>query len=97
MKTKLSEHRKLLKYAHHRNGICGRPFDVAIISEPHPELIKGERQKKLVIYFPGDDCACAVFDLAQLSELDIAFGSNSWRGDHYADDMAALNKEANEV
>lgn len=94
MKTKLHNRRKLIKLAHHRNGVCGRGFDVAIITEPDETNMK-KRRHMLVVYFPGTDCACAAFDLEKLDQRDIAFGSNSWRGDHFADDMKALNGNAN--
>lgn len=94
-KTQLSDGRKLIQLAHHRNGIYGRPFDVAIITEPNPDKPKKMR-KMLVVYFPGDDIACAAFDLEKLAAEDIKFGSNSWRGDHYSEDMRTLNEEAND-
>lgn len=95
MKTqvKLSNRRKLLKLAFHRNGICGRAFEVAILSEPSETQI-GKRKKMLAVYFPGDDVACAVFDLEKLVQEEIRFGVNSYRGDRYSDDMKAIHEEA---
>ena len=37
---------------------------------------------KLAVLFP-EERQCAVLDVARLAAGDIAFGSNSWRGDHY--------------
>ncbi len=67
----------LIASAHHRNGVAGAPFDVAIFKE------RGRAaDRKLAVLFdaPGH---CAVLDLALLTAGDIAFGSNSWRGDDY--------------
>ena len=68
---------RIITIAQHRNGICGAPFDVALFKDAGPE---GSR--KVAILFPGEG-RCAVLDVAKLAAGDIAFGSNSWRGDHY--------------
>lgn len=64
--------------SHHRNGITGAPFDVAIMTYQGRDM--------LVIDFGdiGGSPAVAAFDLRKLEKRDIAFGSNSWRGDVYA-------------
>ncbi len=67
----------IIAIAQHRNGICGAPFDVALFKDAGPE---GSR--KAAILFP-EEGRCAVLDVAKLAAGDIAFGSNSWRGDHY--------------
>jgi hypothetical protein len=67
----------IIDIAHHRNGISGAPFDVALFEDHDPE---GSR--KVAILFE-EPCHCAVLDVAKLAQGDIAFGSNSWRGDHY--------------
>ena len=65
---------KILAVAHHRNGVCGAPFDVAIVHD-------GET-KKVVILFE-EKYVCAVLDIDMLSQDNIRFGENSWRGDQY--------------
>jgi hypothetical protein len=65
---------KLIELAQHRNGICAAPFDVV--------LFRDGETRKLAILFP-EPGRCAVLDIAKLAAGDIAFGSNSWRGDHY--------------
>lgn len=65
---------RVLAAAHHRNGVCGEPFDVAIVDD-------GE-SKKVVILF-GEKNTCAVLDIKMLAEGNIRFGENSWRGDQY--------------
>lgn len=87
--------KRVVQLAYHRNGISGLGFHVAIVEEAEDRVdasgkpLKGTR-RMLVVRFPGDiadegtgNVVCAVFDLAQLAAGDIAFGSNSWRGDHY--------------
>jgi hypothetical protein len=67
----------ILGIAHHRNGVGGAPFDVALFKERGP---CGSRKVGIVFDEPGH---CAVLDVAMLAASDIAFGSNSWRGDNY--------------
>ena len=69
---------KLLSHAHHRNGICGAPFEVCIF-----DSIEGNTTTRMVgILFEGRG-QVAVFDLGLLAAGDVAFGSNSWRGDEF--------------
>lgn len=63
--------------AFHRNGICGAPFAVILFEDTGPEA-----GRKIAILF-DDPGHCAVLDVARLAAGDIAFGSNSWRGDTY--------------
>ena len=63
--------------AHHRNGISGAPFHVIVFTDTGPEA-----SAKVGIVFDEPHC-CAVLDIAKLHARDIAFGSNSWRGDNY--------------
>ncbi|HEX3147023.1 MAG TPA: hypothetical protein VHR66_03015 [Gemmataceae bacterium] len=65
---------EILALAHHRNGICGVPFHVAIFRE-------GD-SKRIGILFPAEG-HCAVLDLNLLGAGEIRFGFNSWRGDQY--------------
>ena len=63
--------------AYHRNGICGAPFEVVLFEDQGPE-----GSSKVAILFE-EPHYCAVLDVAKLAAGDIAFGSNSWRGDKY--------------
>ena len=67
----------IIDIACHRNGICGAPFDVVLFEDYGPEA-----SRKVAILFESDSC-CGVLDVAKLAAGDIAFGSNSWRGDHF--------------
>jgi hypothetical protein len=68
---------KIIDIARHRNGVSGEPFEVVLFQE------KGRRgSRKVAILFEGNG-QCAVLDVAKLAAGDIAFGSNSWRGDDY--------------
>ena len=63
--------------AHHRNGISGAPFDIFVFEDSDSI---GRRKPGILFEEPHN---CAVLDVTQLTEGDIAFGSNSWRGDQY--------------
>lgn len=77
--------------AHHRNGIGGDPFYVIRFYDPD------EKSNMLGFVFDGDEdetglptwdwrkhgCRAAVVDI-DLAQTTVAFGENSWRGDHYA-------------
>jgi hypothetical protein len=68
---------RIIAIAHHRNGVGGTPFDVLLFKDRGPQ---GSR--KVAILFEEPRC-CAVLDVDKLAAGDIAFGSNSWRGDEY--------------
>ena len=68
---------KIITTAYHRNGICGAPFEVVLFEDQGPE---GSRKVAVLFEEPYH---CAVLDVARLAAGDIAFGFNSWRGDHY--------------
>ena len=77
----------ILNIDYHRNGICGAPFHAIIFRDSGPE-----GSVKLSIVF-DTEFHCAVLDIAKLADCDIAFGSNSWRGDHYEPFLRrAINK-----
>jgi len=86
----------IISIDYHRNGICGCPFTVAIFDEPDAD---GNARRMLAVVFDsdkgtgrgGDDGRCAVFQVDKLTSGDIAFGSNSWRGDRYEN---IIRKEA---
>ena len=59
----------------HRNGISGAPFHVMIFRDP------GEGRMVGIVF--DEPHHVAVFNLDKLANGDIAFGSNSWRGDQY--------------
>ncbi|MBY0457830.1 MAG: hypothetical protein K2V38_10865 [Gemmataceae bacterium] len=59
----------------HRNGVCGAPFHVVRFRDPEATLLLG-----VVFDAPSH---VAVFRFDALAEGLIAFGRNSWRGDHY--------------
>jgi hypothetical protein len=67
--------------AHHRNGVGGAPFHAVLFDEDkyaHPD----DQGRKVAVVFDEPDY-CAVLDVKMLAAGDIAFGSNSWRGDEY--------------
>ncbi len=78
--------------AYHRNGIGGAPFYVAYFTDDRDGDVQGRQMVGIV--FPEYEMATAVFDLHLLSEGVIAFGENSYRGDHFD---AELRKRAPKV
>ena len=78
---------KIIDIAHHRNGVCGAPFDVALFKERG-----SEGSLKVGILFEEAN-HCAVLDVAKLAAGDIAFGLNSWRGDDYEPHLRQAIKE----
>ena len=67
----------LLKIARHRNGIGGAPFNAIVFADTG----EGASVKVAIVFdAPGHT---AVLDINKLVECDVAFGSNSWRGDAY--------------
>ena len=67
---------KIIDTAHHRNGVAGSPFDVVLFK------VQREQGVKVGVLF-DDPGVCAVLDVTLLAAGDIAFGSNTWRGDDY--------------
>jgi hypothetical protein len=75
----------LKSIAHHRNGCCGVGF--------HVVLFKDGKDLMLGVKFDNDtdedgneiknEVYTAVFNVAQLVAGDIAFASNSYRGDYF--------------
>ena len=67
----------IINIDYHRNGIGGAPFHAIIFRDDGDES-----SVKLGIVF-DQLWHTAVLDIAKLAKCDIAFGSNSWRGDQY--------------
>lgn len=81
---------KILDTAHHRNGVAGAGFDVVLF-----KVIR-ERGAKVGILF-DDPGYCAVLDVSLLAAGDIAFGSNSWRGDDYEPSLRRAIQDGRET
>jgi hypothetical protein len=72
---------QIVNAALHRNGIGGMPFQVALVDDPN------DGDTKLVIMFE-EQYYTAVLSLDKLIQNeDIDFGSNSYRGDRYDDEL----------
>jgi len=80
---------KILATAHHRNGVAGAGFDVLF-------KVLRERGAKVGIIF-DDPGYCAVLDVTMLAAGDIAFGSNSWRGDDFEPELRRAIEHARDV
>ena len=77
----------ILNMAYHRNGIAGAPFHAIIFRDTGTE---GSVKLGIVFEQPHHT---AVLDIAKLADCDIAFRSNSWRGDHYEPHLRTAIRE----
>jgi hypothetical protein len=77
----------IIDIAHHRNGIDGAPFTAFLFEDSGPE---GSRKIGILFDEPHH---CAILDVARLAAGDIAFASNSWRGDHYEPRLRAAKAD----
>ena len=68
---------KIITIDRHRNGVAGALFNVVLFKD---RGAGGSRKVGIVF---DQDGHCAVLDIVKLAAGDIAFGSNSWRGDDY--------------
>lgn len=76
---------------YHRNGVGGAPFKVALVDDPN------DGDTKLVIMFEQEGHT-AVLSLDKLIQRDdITFGSNSYRGDVYEQELRAELWEQSEA
>lgn len=68
---------QIVSAAYHRNGVCGEGFWAILFDDAeHGRMVASLFEE------PG---VCAVYKLDLLTDNDIAFGSNSWRGDWFED------------
>lgn len=70
------------KIDRHRNGVSGEPFYVVLFEDrAYPDLFVAT-----VFDEPG---RVAVLSVEKLTDGNIAFGENSWRGDRYESALRA--------
>ncbi len=78
---------------YHRNGICGEPFRVALFRD---ETEKRDMLAIIPSTHDGDEeratGRCYVLDVDMLTQRNIRFGENSWRGDNYEAALLPLIK-----
>lgn len=65
---------------HHRNGVSGIPFYVCTFTH--------EGQPMMGVVFDVEEFGhCAVFNTDKIGKGDVAFMSNSWRGDQFEPEL----------
>src|SRR5258708_5809710 len=85
---------KVSSVAYHRNGIGGDPFYVCLFTDSEqrnaqfvgivPSVYVSDEDHEAPDFSAESGCQpCYVLDVNLLAAGDIAFGSNSWRGDNY--------------
>lgn len=82
------------KVEYHRNGVGGRGFYVALVTDPFGNHDMDDDGEFVVIMFPEYNSETdeyvvsheytAVLHLGMLADRCIEFGENSWRGDRAA-------------
>lgn len=75
------------KYERHRNGVCGYPFHVGIITDDDgtTKVFVHFEETEAEINAPGwQNPRTAILDLDLLAKGVIEFGENSHRGDWYS-------------
>lgn len=72
---------KLLSAEWHRNGVNGEPFITGLFTDE-------DGHTKMFVDF--GEMRFAVLQVDKLAKGDIAFGSNSWRGDLYVNEIRSL-------
>lgn len=70
-------HYRVNAIAYHRNGICGAPFHVAIVTTSDDPA-----HTKVAVVF-DEPHHVAVLDISKLASGIIAFRENSYRGDNF--------------
>ena len=81
----------LMEVAHHRNGITGIPFRVALFKDRDVGM---ETTLVGIMFDDRPVGRCAVLDVHQLAQDEIMMGQNSWRGSMYEEALRELVDEA---
>lgn len=76
----------LNKIDYHRNGISGVGFWVVDFHCDQPEEPNFRNRHMVATVFPDEGCV-AVLDADLVGQGEIGFGMNSWRGDHFEDQL----------
>ena len=94
---------KITATAHHRNGVTGRGFTVCLFHAVGGEFTAEETKRVLVAILANNaidddssDRLCFVLSVPGLAAGDIAFGSNSFRGDVMYELLAPAIREFEE-
>lgn len=79
--------------AYHRNGICGEGFHLVKFTDSIEGPMLG-----VVFALEGNEVApwngrCAIMQRDKLNDGVIAFGANSWRGDHWEEPLRQAIKD----
>jgi hypothetical protein len=96
---------KIVDIAYHRNGVAGYGFHV-VLFKPRPGEVAGDSMASpmvAVLFDASEDsdpalaqqCRTAVLAVPHLAKGNITFGSNSWRGDNWDDDLRDAIKRWN--
>jgi hypothetical protein len=73
---------KIVDVSWHRNGVGGTGF--------YAVLFDDAEEGRMVASLFDEPSFCAVYKVELLAKNDVAFGSNSWRGDRYEEALRPL-------
>ena len=79
------EVQKVTQIAYHRNGICGEGFYAILFESKHGPMVATVFEER------GQVAVMLTAPLANQKE-GVTFGENSWRGDHFEDELRAAIK-----
>ena len=79
----------ILQIQYHRNGVAGTPF--------HAVLFEDDGKRMVATVFPDEGSISVLAVEPLLTDDGVTFGINSWRGDHFEDELrAAINQRNGE-
>ena len=87
-------------FEHHRNGVCGYPFHVGIITDEDGSrkvFVHFKESQAEVKAYGWQNPRTAILDIDKLDDGVIDFGINSYRGDHYTDKIQVHIKSGDSV
>ena len=87
-------------FDHHRNGVCGYPFHVGILTDEDGSrkvFVHFEETEAEVNAYGWQNPRTAILDIDTLADGVIDFGVNSYRGDHYTDQIEAHIKSGDSM
>ena len=72
--------RKIEQIAYHRNGVCGAPFYAVLFTA-------NEDGKRYLASVFEASAHVSVICLDRIADHGVTFGDNSFRGDHFEDEL----------
>lgn len=81
----MTEIKRIEQIAYHRNGVCGVPFYAVIFTSKQDRKV----ERFVASVFPDSGCVSVIGLDRALTTDGVTFSLNSWRGDHFEDELRA--------